>query len=246
MLDMFNGWLRDNPDPRDFIEKPAKKRGVPGDDIDLRKTGWLPPVYQQYQTQSCTAMALGAAIEYIHRKEGKPELKPSKLFMYWNARVLDDRTEMDGGAELRSIFKAVNRWGVAPNEDFPFIPENLLIEPPEKAYINAQKEILSKYSRVKSTRKDIVAVLSRQQPIVFGAHVFENFRSEKALKTGIIDMPEGSPMGGHAMLLVGIRPDGLFIVRNSFGAEMNDRGYCYFPQAYIENDNLTADFWTLN
>jgi hypothetical protein len=56
---------------------------------------------------------------------------------------------------------------------------------------------------------------------------------------------------GHSVILAGYRDDkaqaggGLFIVRNSFGAEWGDAGYAYFPYGYIAeygNDALSLRF----
>lgn len=242
--DVPGGWKRDRPDPRDLTVKLTRKRGVSMEDLDLRKTGFLPHIYQQYDTNACTAMAIGAAIEYMHRKAGKPDLKPSKLFIYWNARSLSDCTDKDDGAELRDGFKSVAKWGVAPNEDFPFLHENMLVKPPEKAYQDAKKEILTKYNRIPSTARDITAALSQGLPVVFGMETYDNLNNAETVKTGYVKMPKGKHVGGHCMLIVGIKP-GYVIIRNSWGYDWGESGYGYIPIAYIENDNLVGDFWTL-
>jgi C1A family cysteine protease len=239
------GWTRDKPDPRDYLAKPTKKRGASLGDLDLRKTGFLPPVYQQYDTQSCTSMCVGAAIEYMNMKEGKPVFKPSKLFMYWNGREIGNCTNEDGGAEIRDVMKSLTRWGCAPDADFPFLRENLMVKPPEKAYQDAKKEIITQYHRITSTLKDVTACLSRGQPVVFGASMFANFEEEETTKTGYIKMPKGKEIYGHCMLIVGIQTSNV-IVRNSYGVEWGEQGYGYMPVEYMENDNLTGDFWTID
>jgi C1A family cysteine protease len=244
MAEIPGGWIRDKPDPRDILYKATRKRGA-GMDLDLRKTGFLPPIYQQYDTNACTSMVIGAAIEYMNMKEKKPVFKPSKLFMYWNGRVLGECTDKDDGAELRDVMKSLSKWGVAPDADFPFLLDNLMKRPPEKAYADAQREIITKYRRIASTVKDVTAVLSQGQPIIFGAETFKNFNNEETYKTGYFKMPQGKHTGGHCMLIVGIQP-GYVIVRNSWGLEWGDHGYGYFPIDYMENDNLTGDFWTID
>jgi C1A family cysteine protease len=37
----------------------------------------------------------------------------------------------------------------------------------------------------------------------------------------------------------------MFIVRNSWGPLWGMAGYCYMPYAYLLDDNLAADFWTI-
>ena len=53
-------------------------------------------------------------------------------------------------------------------------------------------------------------------------------------------------MGGHAIAAVGYDDDKeYFIVRNSWGTEWGDNGYCYIPYTYLLNKNLANDFWKL-
>ena len=53
--------------------------------------------------------------------------------------------------------------------------------------------------------------------------------------------------GGHAMLCVGYSDrDQVFIVRNSWGPEWGDNGYCYLPYRYIINDRFNdGDSWII-
>lgn len=40
--------------------------------------------------------------------------------------------------------------------------------------------------------------------------------------------------GGHAICIVGYRPDGRFIVRNSWGTAWGDKGFAYVSPGYIQ------------
>lgn len=237
------GWIRDKPDPRDF----RAKRQFGDYCHDLRDTGFLPPIYQQYDTNACTSMSIGAAIEYMTKKEGKPEFKPSKLFIYWNARMLSNCTDRDDGAEIRDAFKSLSRWGSAPDADLPFLHQNIQREPPQKAYDDAKKEVITQYSRLSSTASDIMFTIMQGKPVVFGFEMYENLQDDDVIKTGNIKMPKGKHLGGHCMLIVGVAKTGNYvIVRNSWGEEWGDKGYGTIPIDYIENDNLTGDFWTID
>ena len=239
------GWKRDKPDPRDFVVKYSKRRGINVEDLDLRKTGLLPHIYFQHDTNSCTSMAIAASIEYMLKKEGKPEFFPSRLFIYWNERVLGNCTDKDEGAEIRDGFKSLTKFGACPEKDWPFAPNNMFKAPPQKAFDDAQKTLITQYTRLSSTAKDVTAALSQGKPVVFGCEMFSNFNTEDTIKTGYIAMPKGHHIGGHCMLIVGIQP-GYIIVRNSWSEQWGDKGYGYMPIDYMENDNLCSDFWTID
>ena len=53
-------------------------------------------------------------------------------------------------------------------------------------------------------------------------------------------------LGGHAVLAVGYdNEERVFIVRNSWGEGWGDAGYFYMPFAYLLDDNLSDDLWTI-
>jgi len=53
-------------------------------------------------------------------------------------------------------------------------------------------------------------------------------------------------IGGHAVLAVGYDDeDAVFVCRNSWGPTWGDAGYFYMPYAYLLDDNLSDDFWTI-
>ena len=80
--------------------------------------------------------------------------------------------------------------------------------------------------------------------------LFDSFDKQK--KAGLVPMPtedEGGRQshGGHAMLCVGYSdPDEVFIVRNSWGTDWGDKGYCYIPYRYLMNPDFNfGDSWII-
>jgi C1A family cysteine protease len=54
-------------------------------------------------------------------------------------------------------------------------------------------------------------------------------------------------LGGHAVLCVGYDDaTQRFIVRNSWGSNWGQAGYFTIPYAYLLNENLADDFWTIS
>jgi C1A family cysteine protease len=67
-------------------------------------------------------------------------------------------------------------------------------------------------------------------------------------KTGKVPMPKKTEkmLGGHAVLAVGYDDTKkVFIVRNSWGSGWGDKGHFYMPYSYITNQDLAADFWSI-
>src|SRR5438552_496218 len=115
------GWQPDLPDHRDlkFAAAPSLLRKLPAK-VDLRKQ--CPPVYDQGQLGSCTANAIGAAFEFEQMKQNYGTgFTPSRLFIYYNERVMEHTVDMDSGAQIRDGIKSVNNQGVCPEQMLPYI-----------------------------------------------------------------------------------------------------------------------------
>jgi hypothetical protein len=86
--------------------------------------------------------------------------------------------------------------------------------------------------------------LAEGYPFVFGTKIYKQF--EKDGHHGRISMPSGKDLGGHAMLACGYSDqDQVFVVRNSWGSDWGDNGYCYIPYDYLSDSEQTHDCWTL-
>jgi hypothetical protein len=102
------GWVRDLPDHRDVIYSApmATLRALPPS-VDLRPSA-LSPVYDQGHLGCCTANAIAAALQFDEIKQKKNgHFIPSRLFIYYNERVIEGTVKSDSGAQLRDGVKAV-------------------------------------------------------------------------------------------------------------------------------------------
>lgn len=243
------GWIPDRPDHRDLkYDRGVVTMAALPVTADLR--GKCPAVYDQGDIGSCTANALAGNFHFDELKQKQtPVFTPSRLFIYYNERVLEDSVDSDSGAMIRDGIKAMAQWGVADEAVWPYVDDLLYKKPTKKVYTGAKTKCISKYLRIDNTvLEDLKHCLAAGYPIVFGMSVYESFESDTVARTGMVPMPKRSEseIGGHAMLIVGYRDkEGCFIVRNSWGADWGKKGYCYIPYAYLTDPNLADDFWTI-
>ncbi len=94
------GWVPDLPDQRDFLyAAPAPFQSNTPPSVDL--TSQCPPPYDQGQLGSCTANAIAAAIEFDQKKANLTEFTPSRMFIYFNERTMENTVNSDSGAQIR-------------------------------------------------------------------------------------------------------------------------------------------------
>lgn len=238
------GWVRDLPDYRDLpFSAPPQKELPPK--IDLRP--YCPPVYNQSALGSCTANAIAAAYQFDLKKEQKPEFNPSRLFIYYNEREIEGTVSIDAGAQIRDGIKSIARQGVCPETDWPYMLNNFNKKPYPSCYDTAKEHKAINYSRVTNNVPSIKLALAMGYPVIFGFTVYNSFESEIVDKSGMVSMPLSHDyvLGGHAVCAVGYEDATEKItVRNSWGENWGNKGYCYFPYSYFKS-GLVADLWTI-
>jgi C1A family cysteine protease len=242
------GWIPDLPDQRDhlFAAAPPVLTSLPPS-VDLRPD--CPPVYDQGNLGSCTANAIGAGIQFDQMKEKQPDIFiPSRLFIYYNERVMEGTVDSDSGAMIRDGIKSVARLGACPEDDWPYDTPKFAEQPPQKSYDDAATEKVTSYARVVRDLGQMKGCLASGFPFVFGFAVYESFEGPDVAATGHAPMPgAGEQMiGGHAVLAVGYEDSNQwFIVRNSWGDGWGMQGYFTLPYPYFTQRSLSSDFWTI-
>jgi C1A family cysteine protease len=241
------GWVPDLPDQRDhtFAVAAGIVAKIP-DKADLRNQ--CPAVYNQGQLGSCTANAIAGALEFDRIKQKLNKFVPSRLFIYYNERVMEGTVASDSGAQIRDGIKSVAAQGDCPEPEWPYNIAQFAVQPPQSCYADALKYKAIQYQSVTQNLANMQGCLASGYPFVFGFTVYESFESAAVAKTGDMPMPRSgeSTVGGHAVLAVGYDSNKrVFIVRNSWGAGWGDKGYFYMPYAYLLDDNLSDDLWTI-
>lgn len=242
-------WRRDKPDSRDHMFTAAPV-SLPTS-IDLRQ--YASTIEDQGQLGSCTGNSIAGAIELIDRKNRKV-LDVSRLFIYYEERVLEGTVNYDAGAYIRDGIKVCYTKGAPLESLWPYNIRKWNARPVQAAYTDALKRKVNGYKRC----ADFTAVknaLALGNPVIIGFDVYASFEQ------GAWQMPNGSGLmpypntaterylGGHAVCIVGYNDNlagGRFIVRNSWGTTWADRGYFYMPYSVIQNTSMSGDFWTIS
>lgn len=243
------GWRRDLPDARDkLFRSPIVSAALPGK-VDLRTVVPFPQPLDQGDLGSCTANAIANAHLFSQTKQKKQFLfNPSRLFVYYNERVMDRSVMIDAGASIRDGIKSIARQGVCSEALWPYIISQFTVRPDATCYVEALKNQAVSYARLVQVGSQLRGCLAAGYPFVFGFSVFQSFESSRVARTGIVNLPKRSEnmLGGHAVLCCGYDNDTKkFLVQNSWGASWGERGYFYMPYEYLTSPNLAADFWTI-
>jgi C1A family cysteine protease len=241
------GWKPSLPDHRDLIADTTGLTPLP--EVDPRAD--LPVPFNQGQLGSCTANAVGAALEYDAMLDGAPAVTPSRLFIYYCERQIEGSLgQGDTGAFGRDGFKAAKRYGTPPETEWPYDIGKYADDPPQSVWTDAAEHTLAKpYKSVPRSVNQFKLVLSNKQTIAFGFSVYDSFESQSVAASGVVPMPEPGEqqIGGHEVLAVGYLKDepNYVLVRNSWGTGWGLGGYFLMPWQYLLSTDLASDFRTI-
>ena len=209
--------------------------------VDLRPK--MPPVYDQGQLGSCTANAIGALFEY----DDKNAFTPSRLFLYYNERVIEHSTGTDSGAMISDGIRSLQTTGICPESMWPYDTSKFTTKPPTSCYTTASKYQALEAHNIHQDVTSMKTCLAYGFPFVVGIAVYSSFESQAVATTGIVPMPDRKEqcLGGHAVLVVGYTSDNHWIVRNSWGTSWGQKGYFTIPYLYLLDSNLCSELWTI-
>ena len=251
------GCKPDRPDPRDLV-KVYGSSNIPSADshpeVDLRK--YVLKVFDQGKKLGCcVASAVCSAYELELNKEAEPHgyyyyhFDPSRLFLYYNSRIVEKATEIDAGASIKDTLDSVHTLGVCRESLWPYKVRKFAVKPPDACYEDALGKTISKYESLKQDINQFRACLKEGNPFVFGFRVYNSFIIKK---DGLMPMPSAQEIKsytepfGHSVLAVGYNDHTECItVLNSWGESWGDKGYFYMPYKYITDPLQARDFWKI-
>jgi C1A family cysteine protease len=237
----------DHLDLRDYIHCPISithTKDLPKV-VDLRAQ--CSPIVDQEKLGSCTANAIVSGLrEYLLLQAKESWVALSRLFLYYEERLLEGTVNEDSGAEIRDGMKVLQNIGVCLESEDPYDITKFTNPPTAQNILDAKQYKISKYHRVSSLTM-LKTALAEGQTVVIGIKVYSSFEGDDVAKTGVVPMPnieKEELLGGHAVLVVGYDDTKQWaIVRNSWGINWGDKGYFYLPYEYWTK-NLTMDMWT--
>lgn len=235
------GWKKDKVDTRDYPYKNIKPNLELPQSVDLRSK--CSKVEDQGNLGSCTAQALVGNLEFL--EENKKDL--SRLFVYYNERVIEGSVSEDAGAEIRDGIKTLANTGVCSEWLWSYITNQFARKPWFWCYWISARHKISSYHKIDGL-EEMKTCLADGFPFVFGFAVYESFESDEVAKTGIVPMPKNGEqiIGGHAVMVVGYDDSKrMVLVRNSWGEDWGLKGYFWMPYEYISNKDICDDFWTI-
>jgi C1A family cysteine protease len=213
--------------------------------VDLRDTPFMPPVYDQGQLGSCTANAIASAIQFIVRKQGLPDIMPSRLFIYYNERAMEGTVDQDAGAIGGDGIDSTETLGIASESLWPYDISKFAVKPTPDVYAaalglkTATKEVLNPQL---NGLQEVKYALSQKIPVPFGMTLFRSFESTFTAQDGVYEPSYSEAVvGGHETKLVGYDDNyrfpsgtkGCFIVKNSWGESWGELGYYRVPYQVV-------------
>lgn len=239
-------WKPDLPDHRDHIYVAEAMTDLP-QLVDIRSQ--FPQVFDQGNLGSCTGNGWAAFLQSLLMKAGVANAAAtplSRLFIYYNERVVEGTVKHDDGAQIRDGAKTLRQFGACPELTWPYKVTKFAQKPPAAAYKAASPLRMEHYLRC--TEYDhFLHCLAGGNGVVFGFTVPASFESAAVAKSGILPMPTKNEktVGGHCVVAVGydLKRDVAF-VRNSWGAAWGQAGYFEMPLEMIRERKWSDDFWT--
>ena len=175
---------------------------------------------------------------------------PSRLFIYYNERVIEGTVDEDSGAMIRDGMKSVAKQGAPHEKLWPYVIPQVPHEADAGVVHGCRAAPSVLYQRAHADRHAAARRASRPgYPFVFGFSVYESFESERRRQDRHAcrcRSRKEQQLGGHAVLAVGYDDtESWFVVRNSWGPGWGLDGYFTLPYDYILDGSLSDDFWTV-
>ena len=252
------GWCPQTPDHRDLVfnldERILKAHQLPKTIAPLTT-----PIaaYNQGELGSCTGNGVARVLEYQEYKQGEGSATPSRLFIYYNERVIEGTVSQDAGAQIRDGIKVIASQGAPPETLWPYSDQNpgpFQQKPPASVYETAKEHEAIRYQAVTfGAGAPFRTAIASGLPVVFGFSVpasFEDGSWDPATQVLPLPGPDEQFIGGHCVVADGYDfscrdfPGPFWWCANSWGADWGDNGWFRMSHSYFTA--LASDFWVIS
>ena len=234
-----------DPSPEDLRDIPYASPFLPEElpnSVDLRS--WVLSVEQQGSIGSCVANGVTSACEMIAEQHGDT-FQFSRMFLYNATKAYEGRLG-ESGLFTRNAYKVARKFGMPPEDEYPYDLAQDDKDPPMWAYAAAEDYRVERFERVlhwrgKSTEEkihDVKSALHEGMPVGFAMVVNESIYDMKGdpdFQYYTLNGRGKKVIGGHFMVIVGYDDfSKRFIVLNSWGEDWGYKGYGYFPYTIVD------------
>jgi C1A family cysteine protease len=245
----LRSWRPELPDHRDF--KFAASGIAIRDRVASLGVARKVRVHDQGVTSSCTGHAGTSALETSFGLTGDAN-QMSRLFPYYQARVMIGEAHLDMGAYNRDVMKSIANDGVPNESKWKFATANVIKVPSKTAYADAKVRHDTQFAGVQYQRcanlDAIIAAINDGCAVMFGFVCYDNVFDLNA-KDFVLKMPEPTwqSVGGHAVCADGYSvPDRVIEVQGSWGTTYANKGHFRMPfEWFTSPDRLVDDVWAV-
>ena len=172
------------------------------------------------------ANAFAGVCEYILKRRTGQNIDVSRLFIYYNGRMILKRSYVvtDDGASKRCIALGLRKFGVCLESIWPYYPGHINKTPPPDVYA-AAREITVIPLKVPRNLVAMKTSLANEIPFIIGIRLTEDASEQARENSGYIQMPDPNDphvqnTGTHSVVIVGYNDRTQhFIARNSWGSK---------------------------
>lgn len=195
------------------------------------------PAYDQGPWGSCVLNAATGVINIVLELQRQQTAMLSRMFLYNLCRDVMGTLDQDSGTHLYLAADRLGKVGVCLEETFPYTAESMWGGIPPECYPEASDNKATAWFDVQGEGSDRLEQLDiairANHPVMFGTPVGPAIQSYSAGQ--VLSIPASS-IGGHAMVVVGIRylnGQRYWRIRNSWGTAYGDHGHLLIDDAYM-------------
>ena len=97
----------------------------------ISNKNFIERIIPQKVDNSCVSSSVAHGIAILMNRFSYNSFFPSILFLYYNGR---EEKGADSGAYIENILKGVQKYGIVPENLFPYESSNILMKPPDSLY----------------------------------------------------------------------------------------------------------------